>query len=344
MIKKKKELLIEITNKCPFNCLFCSSNSNTHKDLFFEKNLLFDIISDAKEIGIEIIQLSGGEPFLHPNIEEFIDFIIQKNLFLEIYTCGNIYKKNCYLPIPNEILKKYKNNPNLTLRFNFQTIDENTFNILTRNPFGLKNLINTIQKCVNYKIRSEIHIIPLKYNLEQLDKTIEFLLYNLKIQHIKILRFIPHGRGKRYYNSLKVDNEVITEYLSKIIRKYKSSYVEIGTAFSTLSNSCIDCQAAKTKFMISVDLKCLPCTAFKNQNSYYIQINNQNSLKSIIQSNLLENYLNKFIDNLNCHNCLNIDNCFEICPIQKKLCNNFTPLKEINSIIQTKVQNYNRLV
>jgi len=340
--EKKKELLIEITNKCPFNCIFCSSNSNIHKNQFIEKSSFFEIISNAKELQFDIIQLSGGEPFLHPDIEEFIDFIVQKNLFLEIYTCGNIYRKERYLPIPNKILMKFKNYPKLSLRFNFQTVNQDIFNTLTRCPHGLNNLIETMKRCIKYKIKSEVHIIPIKYNLKQLNETIEFLLNDLKIKHIKILRFIPHGRGMKYNKNLKINIEILNDYLSKIKRKYEFSDVEIGSAFSNLSNSCIECQAAKNKYMISFDLKLFPCTAFKNQNTCFVQINNENTLRSILQFNLLNKCLNNFNNNLDCNHCLDKDICREICPIQKKYCKNFSYIKEIKPLIQTTVQNYNK--
>ena len=93
---KKKELLIEITNKCPLNCIFCSSHSNLRKNRHINKETLKKIILDAKRLRIEKIQLSGGEPFQHPDIDELIGVILEKNFELEIYTCGNVFLNNYF--------------------------------------------------------------------------------------------------------------------------------------------------------------------------------------------------------------------------------------------------------
>lgn len=316
----KKELLIEITNKCPFNCIFCSSNSNINKHKFIDKNCFVNIIKDAKKVGIEIIQLSGGEPFLHPNIKEFIDLIIGEGFLLEIYTCGNIYIEGKYLNIPEEIFLAYNNNPNLTLRFNFQTIDEYDFDELMGNSSGLKNLIISINYCIKNNINAEVHIIPNCLNIKNLERTIEFLLNDLKLTHIKILRLILHGRAIKNFEKLIFDEKDLHYTLLRLREKYNYNEVEIGTAFSTYSNSCINCQAAENKYMITYDLKLFPCTAFKNKTKCFIKINDKHSYKKIVQHKLLNRELQIFKENLKCGYCLNKRNCNEICPIQKMTC------------------------
>ena len=72
---KIKDLCFEIIQKCPNNCLFCSSESN------FDKCNIVDFETFKKTIkhfislgGIEEISFSGGEPMLHPNIYDMVEF------------------------------------------------------------------------------------------------------------------------------------------------------------------------------------------------------------------------------------------------------------------------------
>ena len=319
-LEKKKELLIEITNKCPFCCIFCSSFSSIKKNKFIESSDFYKIINDARDLGFEIIQLSGGEPFLHPEINKFIDFILKKGLFLEIYTCGNIYQDGKTFPIQDNILLKYKKNPKLSLRFNFQTINEEIFRKLTNSSKGLKNLGTSIKKCVKYGINTEVHIIPTSLNLTQIDSTIHYLLNELNITHVKILRLILHGRAQENFEKLIFSEKDLNQVILNINKKYQISEVEIGTAFSNLSNSCRECQAAKYKYMITVDLKIFPCTAFKNKTNLYVKINDKTSLKKIISHKLINRKIQTFNENLKCNYCLNREICSEICPIQKIMC------------------------
>ncbi len=173
--------------------------------------------------------------------------------------------------------------------------------------------------------------------MNQLENTINFLLNNLRITRIKLLRLILHGRAKENRNILIHDEKEIYRSILRLKEKFIDSKVEIGTAFSILSNSCIECQAAISKFMITTDLKLFPCTAFKNRTKCYIQINNKNSLKKIISFRLIRRRLQNFNEKLECNYCLDRNNCIEICPLQKMICEK--PIKSdiIEHVIQEKV-------
>ncbi|KKM99701.1 hypothetical protein LCGC14_1145270 [marine sediment metagenome] len=334
---KKKELLIEITNKCPFNCIFCSSESNIHKNKFIEKKDFLKIINDAKKIGIDIIQLSGGEPFVHPNIIDFIDYVLDHEFLLEIYTCGCLYKNRQYLPIPEKILTRYRNHPNLTIRFNFQTINRENFAKLTRTTYGFKNSISSIKTCIDLDINTEVHIVPNCLNIRYLEETVEYLIDKLKIKHIKILRLILHGRALKNYQKLVFSIRDLAIILNSLKDRHPSSRVEIGSAFSTLSNSCFRCEAGINKFMITSKLRLFPCTAFKNISYCFIKLSEINSLRKVISNKTLNIKLQNFKENLKCAYCLERKFCSEICPIQKLVCTNIKQIDLTEEFKKVKV-------
>ena len=84
-----KDLCFEIIEKCLNNCSFCSSNSNCNKLQIIE----FD---DFKRVidffmasgGIEEISLSGGEPFLHPDIFKMVEYTKSLGIKTVIFTSG----------------------------------------------------------------------------------------------------------------------------------------------------------------------------------------------------------------------------------------------------------------
>lgn len=89
-----KDLCFEIIQKCLNNCRFCSSNSDEYSSNFieyidFENTILYL----HEKFGIEEISLSGGEPFLHPDLLEMV--MLCKNLGIKttIYTSGLVYSK-----------------------------------------------------------------------------------------------------------------------------------------------------------------------------------------------------------------------------------------------------------
>lgn len=65
-----RERTIELTNYCPFECSFCSSDSVTNScdTEFMGLFTVFTELDDAKRAGVQIVHLSGGEPMFHDRI------------------------------------------------------------------------------------------------------------------------------------------------------------------------------------------------------------------------------------------------------------------------------------
>lgn len=70
-----KEISIEIIRKCPNNCLHCSSFSNKNCSEIIPYELFKKVVSGAKNLGLKTVCFSGGEPFLHPDIIEMIEYV-----------------------------------------------------------------------------------------------------------------------------------------------------------------------------------------------------------------------------------------------------------------------------
>ena len=84
-----KDLCFEIIQTCPNKCKFCSSNSSQDKtkiiSLEIFKKTIMHFINQG---GIEEISLSGGEPFLHPDLYEMIKFCKSNGIRVVVFTSG----------------------------------------------------------------------------------------------------------------------------------------------------------------------------------------------------------------------------------------------------------------
>ena len=104
--KKQEELLpyniwVEITNKCNLKCKMCGQNGihgylnppdskMRRKDLPIEEWKKF--IDDVKSFS-PMINIRGGEPLLYPHIIEFMKYVKENNLFLNLETNATFLKK-----------------------------------------------------------------------------------------------------------------------------------------------------------------------------------------------------------------------------------------------------------
>ena len=110
---KFKKIYIEITNACNLNCPFCIKNKRkvNYMTLDNYQKIIDKIKNHTKEIYLHIL----GEPLLHPDITNFIEYANKQNLLVNITTNGylinnlqnnkNIHRLNISLHSYNEIYK-----------------------------------------------------------------------------------------------------------------------------------------------------------------------------------------------------------------------------------------------
>jgi MoaA/NifB/PqqE/SkfB family radical SAM enzyme len=93
-----KAVEIAITYNCNQHCQHCSASFFTKK-LPFTKEKIKDIIKQCADIGTIYVCLTGGEPTLDKNLEEYISEIKRYNMFPIIITNGTILDKKGILKL-----------------------------------------------------------------------------------------------------------------------------------------------------------------------------------------------------------------------------------------------------
>ena len=86
-----KKIYLEITNGCNLNCDFCIKNKRKITNISFDNyKYIIDKIKDyTDEIYLHVL----GEPLMHREINEFIDYAYNKGLLVNITTNGYLIKK-----------------------------------------------------------------------------------------------------------------------------------------------------------------------------------------------------------------------------------------------------------
>ena len=100
-MKKFKNVYVEITKACNLKCKFCPSQyNNSHKYLSFDefKHIIDEIKDSTNGIYLHVL----GEPLLHPELFDFIDYA-SKYLKVSLTTNGHLIKKH-YLRLANSPL------------------------------------------------------------------------------------------------------------------------------------------------------------------------------------------------------------------------------------------------
>lgn len=161
-----KDLCFEVIEKCLNSCKFCSSDSNCNKNKIIEFDDFKRIIDYFIEKGgLYELSLSGGEPFLHPDIIKMVKYAKSFGIRTVIFTSGVVYGKKLnsnlreqLLNEMNDRLKKIdvyeKQNEYLKIKVkkyymdliegkNYQSIDRNILHELKE--IGLDKIVFDVQ-------------------------------------------------------------------------------------------------------------------------------------------------------------------------------------------------------
>lgn len=216
-----KRLIFIVTNRCNFSCPICLRTKNEES---LDINLAKKIVTQAKGLRFEQINITGGEPCCYPNLDEFIDLIVKCDLKFTIVSNGYEYGKYA------QYLDRYHDNfqqITFSLDSHFPETHDNIRNregsfdkvIEGINYFSEKDLIMQISMCLG------------KENKDHLGGVVE-LAHELKVDRIKILTVIP-TEGNRH---LVLSDEERADCIEEISEIKKTSSIEIYW----LSSLCTD--------------------------------------------------------------------------------------------------------
>lgn len=258
------EISIEILQRCPNRCIYCSSHSNPQATHIIPFDIIKNIIDDAKSLGCKTVCLSGGEPFLHPQILDIISYIAKQQLICYVYTSGIYMKDEVYSSLPNEYIEAIRGMVDKVI-FNVEADSSTLYDqIMGTDVGGFDMMKKSINDCVSSGLVVETHVVPMQVNFKHL-KSIFDMCYQLGVSKVSILRLVLQGRALENLSLVKLTGEDSRE-VTKLIKALKEAYkgkVRIGLPYSD-SNCRIYCKAASDKINVRYDGNVYPCEVFKD--------------------------------------------------------------------------------
>lgn len=82
-----ESLLLSVTNKCNFRCRHCFVDAPKHMQTEFSQAQLFNLIDQFAQASVTDIALTGGEPFIRPELPRFLERLRARYIgFSEVFT------------------------------------------------------------------------------------------------------------------------------------------------------------------------------------------------------------------------------------------------------------------
>lgn len=259
-----QEISIEITQQCPNNCIHCSSYSSWEQVQMMPVELVYSVIADAARLGASRICISGGEPFLHPQLAEIVDYVHGSGAKCVIYTSGIYFDGNSYQPLPMCVLMRIKEHVEAII-VNYEASNGETYDTIMGTQCGGYELMRqTVASAVGVGIRVETHVVPMKINYQQIPQIIQ-QCNELGVSQISFLRVVKHGRvlDNKELTYLTDEEEWSVREDIQRMRDEKQVSIRMGIPFTDCAKR-ISCNTGIAKLNVRYDGLVYPCEAFKN--------------------------------------------------------------------------------
>ena len=175
---------VELTDKCFGGCIYCFASAKTDSHFFIERERMFHLIDEAKELGLRQVLLIGGEPLLHPDWYSFSRYTLDKGLRSVICSTGDYYSKKISRQIVNEL--KVQENGYCTIHI--PTLNQSAFEkICPTKPQGLKNRLRGLYNLLEAGYPPEkvyCQIVMVKPIMDTIEETIDWLVDEIGVSFV----------------------------------------------------------------------------------------------------------------------------------------------------------------
>ncbi len=186
-------LYLYMTTGCNLHCQHCWITPSFVKGKpspgkFIDLNDLKKAVTEGKTLGLSSAKFTGGEPLLHPQFREMLDYLTEEDLKLIMETNATL--------ITEELAKYMKNNSNIWFVSTSLDSHRPDAHDKFRGKIGAFNeTIRGIEYLVNAGYRPQIIMSPHKGNIDDIDALVD-LAVSVGAGSVKFNPVTPTGRGK----------------------------------------------------------------------------------------------------------------------------------------------------
>jgi len=287
------EMCFEITGACPMACTHCSSfdigQNRFDRSAFIPFSKVKEVVENFRQLGGQVLQISGGEPLLHPQLVDIIRLAKDLNLEVRLYTSGLVgLRPNEIRPMDQELAMALKTAGLDRTIFNLQGGRPSTHEKITKTPHSYEICLESMKACKGVEMWVGIHFVPMKENLRELEDVIR-IAENFGLDEVGILRFVPQGRGEFYRKELELSAEEQREVAQRILDlqgRIRKLRIRTGSPMNFLTEfdsayKPVPCSAGSSTCNITADGRVVPCPAFKKVPGFSVGDVTKETLRNI---------------------------------------------------------------
>lgn len=225
------DIIFNITMKCCTSCIYCyADRKNPNAKNLLPVERIFEIIDEAKKIGVIKFKLMGGEVFLHKDWYRILKKLAESGFKPDIST---------KVPLKQEHINAFKEFDIEPIQLSLDSmIKPNLSKILNVKESYYDNFLNSFKLLEDNKVKYTVHTVLTKINAfpEEIDKLKDFFidkkyLINWMFDIAKCSMYTEYG-----YDEFRVSTEQynnIREYIINV-EKQKIFNFSIGLPFARM--------------------------------------------------------------------------------------------------------------
>ena len=213
-------IYLYLTDRCNLKCRHCwieplhyegRKESGDEFDLRFLKKA----IGDAREIGLNRVKLTGGEPFLRKDILDIIAFLHDQEITIDIETNGTLMDK--------EICEVLRTNSVNQVSVSLDSMTEEQHETFRGVKGCYQDAVKGLSLLAESGISTQLIMTLYKENVSEIERLVD-LSSRMGVGSIKINPVMPTGRGKKFFEKeenvefsdlIKIDRWIEEELVSK---------------------------------------------------------------------------------------------------------------------------------
>lgn len=252
----------ELTSRCPLDCKMCyvHRKENDCEAIKREKSTEWwlKLAEEAKNAGMFMLLLTGGEPLLRRDFEEIYLKAKKMGILVSVNTNG--------LLIDDDKVKFFADNPPQKLNITLYGASKETYRELCGNGEAYKKVIEAITKLKQAGIKLKINFTATQYNFHDAQKIYEFAK-ELEIPVQTVSYMFPPIRAGGEADRLTAEESAKVHFdcrLSELGSERMKQHLEIKERIRLSINSReggeqIPCRAGRSTFWVTWDGKMAPC-------------------------------------------------------------------------------------
>lgn len=223
-----------LNSVCNLDCPYCyGPNADDRIKLDLSLDNIYIVIDFLYKEGVESIVIAGGEPLLHPNIIEIVEYIYAYDIKIALQTnitridiLKKVILKISWIGIPVDAIS---DDVNKILR-----TDEKYYTYILK----AIQLVKDYRDNNNLKIKIGTVLTPYNINDNEINKIAHFI-NKIQPDLWKLYQVRPRGRAKNYYSSLYVSEKKIKKIEKKIRDDYPNLNLFTSFSYDSTKAYCI---------------------------------------------------------------------------------------------------------